>query len=238
VNADVHALTGAYALHALSDVERAEFERHLAECPACTQEVAELRATATRLGSAAATTPPTGLRDAVFADVRQVRQESPRLDTAPARRHGGRLAVRLTAAAAALLLVASVVLGVLLVRQREATDAAEQRATAMATLLAAEDARVVTRHGDAGTVSVVFSRAQGRLLLLTDGMAPAPSGHDYQAWAIGSAVRSAGLVRPVGGTTTLAVDDLGDAAAIGITVEPAGGSPQPTAEPVVELSLS
>ena len=32
---DIHALVGAYAVDALDDVERAAFERHLAECAAC-----------------------------------------------------------------------------------------------------------------------------------------------------------------------------------------------------------
>ncbi|MGH3762579.1 RskA family anti-sigma factor, partial [Actinophytocola sp.] len=50
-NADVHALTGAYVLDAVSDDERAVVERHLGDCGACRQEVAELRETATRLGA-------------------------------------------------------------------------------------------------------------------------------------------------------------------------------------------
>ncbi len=39
---DVHALSGAYALDALDDSERAEFERHLAVCSSCRLEVAGL----------------------------------------------------------------------------------------------------------------------------------------------------------------------------------------------------
>ncbi|MYS39774.1 anti-sigma factor, partial [Streptomyces sp. SID5998] len=38
---DLHALTGAYALHALPDDERAAFERHLTGCSSCAREVAE-----------------------------------------------------------------------------------------------------------------------------------------------------------------------------------------------------
>ena len=36
---DIHALSGAYAVDALDDVERARFERHLANCEACRAEV-------------------------------------------------------------------------------------------------------------------------------------------------------------------------------------------------------
>ena len=43
---DVHALSGAYAVDALDDIERAAFERHLAACAECRAEVASLRETA------------------------------------------------------------------------------------------------------------------------------------------------------------------------------------------------
>ncbi|MGW4275741.1 RskA family anti-sigma factor, partial [Streptomyces seoulensis] len=49
---DLHSMTGAYALHALPDDERAAFERHLAGCASCAQEVAEFAATAARLALA------------------------------------------------------------------------------------------------------------------------------------------------------------------------------------------
>ena len=57
MSADLHTLTGAYAAHALSDGERLAFERHLAACPACAQEVRELTETAARLGTAVAARP-------------------------------------------------------------------------------------------------------------------------------------------------------------------------------------
>ena len=41
-SADIHALSGAYAVDAVDDIERAEFERHLATCADCREEVAEL----------------------------------------------------------------------------------------------------------------------------------------------------------------------------------------------------
>ncbi|MFC7616991.1 zf-HC2 domain-containing protein [Actinokineospora soli] len=76
-NADVHALTGAYALNAIPELERAAFERHLAECDACAQEVAELQATAARLGEAAAEAPPPELKAAVMAGIKNIRQLPP-----------------------------------------------------------------------------------------------------------------------------------------------------------------
>ena len=46
---DIHALGGAYVLDAVDDLERAAFDRHLADCETCANEVAELRDAAARL---------------------------------------------------------------------------------------------------------------------------------------------------------------------------------------------
>lgn len=54
---DPHDASAAYALHALPEDERLAFERHLEDCEACREEVAELQATAALLGRAAAVTP-------------------------------------------------------------------------------------------------------------------------------------------------------------------------------------
>ena len=53
---DVHALAGAYALDALPADEQQRFERHLASCEACAEEVRGLAETAALLGEAAART--------------------------------------------------------------------------------------------------------------------------------------------------------------------------------------
>ncbi|MDQ3787179.1 MAG: zf-HC2 domain-containing protein, partial [Actinomycetota bacterium] len=71
---DVHALTGAYVLDAVPELERVAFERHLAECDACTQEVRELRETATRLALAATADPPQELKARVLNQIRTTRQ--------------------------------------------------------------------------------------------------------------------------------------------------------------------
>ena len=74
---DIHALVGAYAVDALDDVERAAFERHLAECAACRAEVDGLREAAAMIGGAAAAQPPAGLRERVLADIATVRPLPP-----------------------------------------------------------------------------------------------------------------------------------------------------------------
>ena len=39
MSGDIHALSGAYAVDAVDDLERAMFERHLAQCGTCRAEV-------------------------------------------------------------------------------------------------------------------------------------------------------------------------------------------------------
>ena len=74
---DIHALSGAYAVDAVDDVERARFERHLADCDACRQEVAELREAAALLADEVATPAPDSLRASVLSGIARVRPLPP-----------------------------------------------------------------------------------------------------------------------------------------------------------------
>ena len=60
---DIHALSGAYAVDALDDLERARFERHLAGCEACRHEVDSLREAAALLPETTTVEPSAALRD-------------------------------------------------------------------------------------------------------------------------------------------------------------------------------
>ena len=86
---DIHALSGAYAVDALDDIERAQFEQHLAACADCRAEVASLRETAALLAETARTTPPAALRDAVLAGITQIRPLPPRPVPVARRRASG-----------------------------------------------------------------------------------------------------------------------------------------------------
>ncbi|HWB72616.1 MAG TPA: zf-HC2 domain-containing protein, partial [Egibacteraceae bacterium] len=80
---DVHALTGAYALDALTGDERAFFERHLAGCDHCRREVDGFAATAALLGAATARLPPARLRPRVLELGDATRQLSPERTAGP-----------------------------------------------------------------------------------------------------------------------------------------------------------
>ncbi|HEU5469267.1 MAG TPA: anti-sigma factor [Actinophytocola sp.] len=229
---DVHVLTGAYALNAVNELERVDFERHLAVCEACAEEVRELRDAAARLGRAAALAPPPGLKARVLADIGQVRQHPPTVAPLRLRRPPARWALRLSTAAAAVLLVISATLGVLLVREQQSGKERQE----IVAILQANDARVVTGEVDnGGSATVVMSRSQNRAVVLTAGMGRLQPGQVYQAWMVVEdennrdeiiRTKSAGLVAG----SRLDIDVLGAANAFSITVEPEGGSARPNLE--------
>ncbi|WP_336205131.1 anti-sigma factor [Nonomuraea sp. LPB2021202275-12-8] len=79
---DLHALSGAYAVHALPPADVGPYEEHLSVCPVCPAEVRGLRETAARLALAVALDPPDALRPRVLAAVHRVRRRPPAHDTA------------------------------------------------------------------------------------------------------------------------------------------------------------
>jgi anti-sigma-K factor RskA len=233
---DVHALTGAYVLDAVSELERAAFERHIAECDACAQEVRELRGTAARLGQAVAGEPPARLKSQVLAKISEVRQVPREIEPSSltARAQRNRLALRLTTVAAAVLLVATAVLGVLLVQVNSSREDTRQFADSIATVLNAGDVRFTTAQGkDGGTVNILTSRSKDKVLVFTTGMPPAPAGKTYQAWLSdpSGTMHSVGLV-PNADSARLALP-LGTSQGFGLSVENAGGAEEPTADAVV-----
>lgn len=149
--AELHTLTGAYALHALPEGEQLAFERHLGACEACAQEVRELSATAARLGLAVSATAPPALRERVLREITTVRQEPPphgRSTCATASR--GR-AGRWPVYALAACLAVSAALGGVAVQQyqavqdaRQETRQAQRHDAQVSRVLAAPDARTAT----------------------------------------------------------------------------------------------
>lgn len=101
---DVHALSGAYALDALTPQEAAAFEVHLESCESCRTEVRSLREASAALADDVAEAPPEHLRGSVLAAIGTVRPLPPvgaddeagaptaRSSSAPAAAQGGRRA--------------------------------------------------------------------------------------------------------------------------------------------------
>ena len=236
---DVHQLTGAYALDALDELERARFEQHLSECEDCRVEVAELRETAALLAETVATPPPASLRDSVLAGISQVRPLAPEVPTATpvtgrtasARRRWMPLLV-----AAALALIVGVGAAV---TQPWADD--EPRLTAAEQVQRAPDAEEVFLDlGDAGRATVVRSKAEDRAVIVTEDMVSAPEGKDYELWfqTPDEAMVPAGLMKDDPDQTVVLDGPAAEAIAVGITVEPDGGSPEPTTDPIALFDLT
>jgi len=239
---DVHMLTGAYAANALADTEREQFEAHLSECEECTQEVRDLLETTALLGVAAAAPVPPQLRDRVMAEVARTRQippvVSPPQTTATPRdrmpRPWGR---RLALAAAACLAVFAVGLGTVTYQVYRDAQRAQQLTDRIAAVLTSPDARTATVSSDGSTATVVVSRHRSEIVFLARGLPGAPDRRTYQLWMIGPAgPKSAGLLGP-SAAAPLILRGPADAHTLGVTVEPAGGSLQPTTEPVLLLPL-
>ncbi|MEU2076392.1 anti-sigma factor [Streptomyces sp. NPDC013489] len=244
--ADPHTMTGAYALDALDPEEHEAVRRHLAECPSCAQEVLEFSETVVRLGLAVAVTPTATLRTGVLERIATVRQEPPA--TRPVRAPRGRRGLRRWSHwALAACLAGAVGLGGVAAWQhglaedaRQETNRARQANDAVAEVLAAPDARVSTSRLEGGAVgTVVVSASLDRAVFAASGMAPPPAGKVYQLWYDDEGtMRSAGLMDP-GATAeaTLLDGPVDRASGVGVTVEPAGGSPSPTSAPVAVLAF-
>lgn len=232
---DIHALTGAYALDAVSGMERVDFERHLAECESCAQEVRELRDTAAQLALAAAEPPPPALKNRVFHEIQTVRQLPPDTTVVPLRRRS--FTQRLTAVAAGVFFVATAGLGVVVVQQNSKLDDANAQAAQLEQLLSSPDAQLVTLKGrDGGTMNVAVVRSQDRMLLFSHDMPDPGAGKTYQLWAItGDSPSSMGTFEPDNGDLSLQESGFGGATSVGVTVEPDGGSPTPNMDELVMI---
>ncbi|MGW0590399.1 anti-sigma factor [Streptosporangium sp. NPDC002607] len=241
---DPHTLSGAYVLDAIDDpADRLRFEEHLGRCAECAQEVRGMAETAARLGHATATDPPPGLRERVMTQIDQVRQLPPSLIAyAPdARRRKAPWWPRLAVGLAAAGLAAAVSLGLIAVRAQDQLEQIQQRDRRISAVLAAPDARTLTATAQrGGTATVVFSRAEGEMVFLASGLAALPDSRTYQLWQIGpTGIRSAGLIRPddSGRTPLVVTTPFAATTQLGVTIEPEGGSAQPTTRPLLLVDL-
>ncbi|MGA4545285.1 anti-sigma factor [Uniformispora flossi] len=242
---NIHLDTGAYALNALPAREHTEFSRHLRTCDSCAAEVRELVATAARLGGAAADDrPPPEVRDRVLQGIRGVRQERP---APPPPAWTDRITRRLPGfALAASVALAAVFGGVAWWQHDQAQDArARQQAsdTAQARLtgvLTAPDARTtVARLSGGAAATVVYSARRNQAVLIASDMTAPPSGSVYQVWFDHTGhMTPAGLMDPARTSSAVLLDAVDGASGVGITVEPTGGSVQPTSAPIALLPFA
>lgn len=246
---DIHALAGAYVLDAVDDLERAAFARHLDECAACRTEVDELRETASRLADGTFSVPPPRLRADVMAAVGRTRQIPAGSAPLPQRDPGvvvsrwRRFAAG--AAAASILAVGAgvatyAIQGERVERADRIAAAAQAEVSRTRAILTADD--VVFRTGavnSGGRVTVAMSPAHNVGVVLLEADAAPPPGKVFQFWTFkgGAGAVNAGVLPTGTASTVHFVDGMPANTAFAMTIEPAGGSPTPTSEPVAKVPL-
>lgn len=264
---DLHSLSGAYALDALSEQERADFEVHLDRCATCREEVDSLREVAPFLAETVAVTPPPGLRADILAMARTTRQDPPLVEQDGADHHGDDnhervemdraeqdsadldspdqgdmdqsnvipLRRRIRSRWVALAAAAAVVVGggaTWQVVDQVTTSTSDE-------VLAAPDAQTwQATAAKGGTVRVIRSDEMGKAVLRVTGLPDPGDGKAYQAWLQDSSgsMTSAGMMTTTDGEMLLE-GDVDGAAGVGLTMEPAAGSKQPTTDPVALIEL-
>ncbi|MFI5497246.1 anti-sigma factor domain-containing protein [Actinoplanes sp. NPDC051859] len=239
---DAHALVGVYALHAADDLERVAFERHLAGCAVCLAETDELRETAARLAASTWSVPPPRLRADVLTAVSRTRQIPPaahntaRESAGPSRWRRNSIAV-----AAAVMLAAGTGVSVYQVQEQRVRDqsaaawAAGLREDQAQRILTAPDVvfRTAAMHGG-GTVTIASSPSRRAGVVALRAEVPPDRNQAFQLWTIRATTPISAAVFPAGRSTAIQIIDSSGADAVGVTLEPTGGSPAPTA-PVVAL---
>jgi len=228
----------AYALGVLPPEEAAEVQAHLQSCDSCREEYRYLQPAVTALAysseacadaTAGAVTVSPLLKARLM---KQVRAE------AAARQPSRRVWPAYALAAACLALAIATGLADLSLSERlnrELTQSAMQRQT-IADLAASTSQRYAFAGGE------VVENA-GRLYIAMTGLPAPPPGRVYQAWTLAKGAQrvapSVTFVPSSGGVSIVRLPQSAtDLAAVAVSVEPAGGSQQPTTKPIALVHLS
>lgn len=249
-------LAGLYALDALTPDEKAAVDAHLDSCAEDHSEFARLGSVAPALAATAeAVEAPASLKANVLAAYRAdvapklvpgaTPQPTPVVRpvvvTAPrARRWQAPNWMGWAAAAVAVVLLA--VLSVYGLNLRQQADRANQRADQLAAAVAAMTApgsQVAILHGSGAAAGVTgfaaFPTTGDGYMVMTD-VPAAPSGMTYQAWYIvDGKPSSAGTMAPTldGNVIAGGLTPSAGTSVVAVTLEPAGGSDQPTSDPII-----
>jgi len=245
-------LAGLYALDALTPDEKAAVDAHLASCSEDHSEFATLGGVTPALAAVAEPVDaPPALKANVLAAYRA--DVAPKLVQAPVpvvrpvvaasprpRRWQAPNWMGWAAAAAAVVLLALISIYGLNLRQQ--ADQANQRADQLAAAVAAMTApgsQVAILHGSGAAAGVsgfaAFPANGSGYVVMTD-VPAAPSGMTYQAWFIADGKpSSAGTMAPSsdGNVVAAGVTPTPGTSVVAVTLEPEGGSDQPTSTPII-----
>ena len=212
----------AWVIGALEPAESAALEEHIRGCESCARQVRWLQpATAALLESVEPMEPPPQLRERVMSEVRA---DAARHEKSRGRERGSfwDFLLRPATALAAVGLIAVGIGGYLVI------DDGEQAPDSPPVEAPTPILGSLERQGDTGTLELA-------------GLRQLEDGRVYQAWVQhGDVMRDSSLFVPrADGTATAAIprDDLHGGEAVLVTIEPRGGSEQPTTEPLVSVKV-
>ncbi|MEH6792604.1 MAG: anti-sigma factor [Rhodococcus sp. (in: high G+C Gram-positive bacteria)] len=227
-----------YALHATTDSERRdiEAERLRVDDTARVQFdvlVGEIHETLALAAAADATPAPERVRQLVLDQV-AVSDQEPTVhklppNVTPLHRHRRERSktwrYSMVSAAAAVVVAVG---GVVVVTQTTGTDPQPSQAEQ---IVAAPDARETTAEfPGGGSATVSYSLARNAVVVSLDGVPQPPPGRVYQMWFVDGSPRSAGVVTDdqLASESGTVVDGLGASTNFAFSLEPEGGSSQPT----------
>ena len=235
--AHVLDLLPAYVLNSLESDEVRRVEEHLSTCLICRDESNAFQATADQLSFAApAAFPSPDLKERLMQRLRATRPQ-PRVPVqTPARSWLERLLPAWSLASLVLIFALAgfnFLLWQRLNHLETFTSPGGMRAVPLLASTSASQATgfvLISADGDSGA-------------LIVDGLPPLGEKQDYQLWLIRNGEKTSGAVfstdeRNYGGTRIRAPRSLLEYSAAEITIEPAGGSAQPTGEDVLGGPLS
>lgn len=223
-------LKGAYALGALDESERGEFEGYLAAHPELQAEVDELGSVADLLALAPQEYEPSPeLRRNLLGRIGDIS------DAPPQRRARSRGRIFGTGGLAAAAAVLAVV-GLFLWNASLRGEVEDLRGT-----LETRETHELQGSGPAEDVrGEVVEVGDGRAVLVAENLPATPEGEVYETWLMhGDVPEPAGLFEPGGGGDAAAPIEgsIDKADAVAVTVEPSGGSPAPTSDILLTTTL-
>lgn len=225
---DLRDLLPLYALDSVDDFERRRVDRLLASDPAAQRTVDEFHEVVAAFS--ADIPPPAHVREQVLAALKT----APVNDLSPRRSPNQRVRRWRGLAVAAAVVIGIAVPTTVAVQSRMTQHQVQAEADRLSTMLADPDAKLLTAAiPDGGDVTVLVSGTDA--LLSATGLGALDDTQDYQLWQIADdAITSAGLLSPRDGAVSQQLR-VEAGVTLAVTVEPRGGSEQPTTEPIVAL---
>ena len=117
--------------------------------------------------------------------------------------------------------------------------AAQEEREMLSSILAADDStRVAVPIADGGSLELMYSREQQAMIVQPDGLEALPADRAYQLWMIeGDEITSAGVLEDPA-AAMMHPGAIPEDVVVGLTIEPAGGSDQPTMDPIAQGVLT